>query len=215
MTKRLILLTLLAAVTAFPQILSLGVKGGVPFTDAFNTAKTGRLEYISDTKRYTVGPTVELHLPFRLGIEFDALYKRLDFESTSTSVDVFTRTATTANSWEFPLLLKWRVFGGPIRPYVEAGPTFDKLSDISQLARTIVFPNRETSASTGHPPELQNTFRVGATVGAGIELGSRRFRISPEVRYTRWGWENFQDLSGGSLLRSNDNQAEFLLGITF
>jgi hypothetical protein len=37
--------------------------------------------------------------------------------------------------------------------------------------------------------------------------------ITPEVRFTRWGAKHFIDPIG--LLNSKQNQAEFLLGITF
>jgi hypothetical protein len=212
---RLILVFLFAALTASPQIFSVGVKGGVPLTDAFETATTGHLSYLSSTKRYTVGPTVEVRLPFRLSVEFDALYKRLDYDSASMGVDTFVRSATTSNSWEFPLLAKWRLFGGPVRPFVDAGPTFNKLSGISQSIQTLVAPDHLFSSSSNRPSELQNTFRAGVAVGGGIEFGAHHFRISPEVRYTRWGTENFRSLTSSDLLHSNDNQAEFLLGITF
>jgi outer membrane phospholipase A len=38
-------------------------------------------------------------------------------------------------------------------------------------------------------------------------------RISPEVRYTRWG--SGQQGAGEGLIRYNQNQADFLVGITF
>jgi hypothetical protein len=38
-------------------------------------------------------------------------------------------------------------------------------------------------------------------------------KLSPEIRYTRWGSVNISDLS--NVLRSNPNQAEFLVGLTF
>jgi hypothetical protein len=38
-------------------------------------------------------------------------------------------------------------------------------------------------------------------------------KISPEVRFTRWSDQHFLDPAG--LLKSNLNQAEFLVGISF
>jgi len=41
-----------------------------------------------------------------------------------------------------------------------------------------------------------------------------RVRISPEFRYTRWGGENLRDPIN-ALLRTNRNQGDFMLGLTF
>ena len=38
--------------------------------------------------------------------------------------------------------------------------------------------------------------------------------MTPEFRYTRWGSENFRD-PVAALLRTNKNQGDFILGLTF
>jgi hypothetical protein len=53
---------------------------------------------------------------------------------------------------------------------------------------------------------------MGAVVGAGLDIHALFLHISPEVRYTRWTSQHF---TFGNVLNSNQNQAEFLLGITF
>lgn len=195
---------LLFAASAFPELLSVGVKGGVPFSDAFQTARTGSLSYVSDTKRYTVGPSVEVHLPFHLGVELDALYKRLTYTSNQGVGGEIRHALTTANAWEFPLSLKVR-FGEGIKPFVGIGPNFRHVSSIDQVSAFFTGGNSA-------PPELNNRFNAGLALTGGLEIGER-IRIAPQVRYTRWGWENFRDPSGA--LRSNQDQAEFLIGITF
>lgn len=217
--KKILTLFFAASVAAFPQIFSFGAKAGVPATDAFNTGAPGgpafeRLSYFASTRRYTVGPTAELHLPFRLSVEFDALYKRVGFNKNQSGIDTLAQSATTANSWEFPLLAKYRLTGGPIRPYIDGGVSFDHLSGVTQLTRLTVFPSHVTT-STGTSPELMNSFREGGVIGGGLELHLGFLRLSPEIRYTRWGQDSFRDLDNGSLLRSSPNQAEFLVGITF
>lgn len=216
--KKILGLFFIATGAAFPQVFSFGVKAGVPATDAFHTGAGGpafeRLSYFASTRRYTVGPTVELHLPFRLSVEFDALYKRVGFNKNQSGIDTLAQAATTANSWEFPLLAKYRLTGGPIRPYIDGGVSFDHLSGVTQFTRLTVFPSHVTT-STGTSPELMNSFREGGVIGGGLELHLGILRLSPEIRYTRWGQDSFRDLADGSLLRSSPNQAEFLLGITF
>jgi len=221
--KRLAL-ALLFPLSAFPSSLfSFGVKGGVPLTDAFDVATTGQFQYVNDTQRYTVGPEVDLNLPFGLGVEVDALYRKLQYDLNSSTVTcglpcgtgpVVSRTTTSADAWDFPLLLKLRLGEGPIKPYVTGGPTFRDLSNLSQVENFFTgFSRSGTAASTTRPAELNNTFATGATIGGGIQLGLGVLRISPEIRFTRWGWNTFSDITG--VFRSNPNQVDFLVGITF
>src|SRR5690349_6500920 len=99
--------------------VSIGVKGGIPITDAFDTVKGTNSGYFATTKRYLIGPTIEFHLPARFSIEIDALYKRLGYQFDATGPFVSSRTV--ANTWEFPLLAKFEILPGPIRPFVDAG----------------------------------------------------------------------------------------------
>ncbi len=212
--KRFLIGMLLAAGAGFPAgLLDFGVKGGVPVTDAFNTARSGNLSYITNTKRYTVGPTVDLNLPFGLGVEFDALYRRLGYESTANLITVVTHAATTGNAWDFPLLLKLRLGAGPIKPYLAAGPTFRGLTSLKQVQTFFFVPTGQVTTQTSRPAELDNRFTTGFTAAGGLQLGAAVVRISPEIRYTRWGWNSFRNPAG--LLKSNPDQVDFLLGLTF
>jgi opacity protein-like surface antigen len=196
---------LFATAAAYPAgLFSIGVKGGVPLNDAFSAAKTGNISYFTNNNRYTVGPEVELNLPFGLGIEVDALYRRLEFQAESDT----TQARTTANAWSFPVLLKKRFGPGPFKPYLSAGPTFRGLTNIKERIR--IFSGTQT---TDNPASLRNNFTTGFTAAAGLQLGGEGIRLSPEIRYTRWGWENFRSVN--SLLRSNPDQWDFLVGITF
>lgn len=48
----------------------------------------------------------------------------------------------------------------------------------------------------------------GLVIGGGVDLHVQRIHFLPEIRYTRWLNTHFGGLS-------NQNQAEFLVGITF
>src|ERR1700754_2179206 len=122
---RSILISILI-ITALPaaEHFSVGVKGGVPITDAFETFGGNEASYATNTKRYLIGPTVEFHLPARFSIEVDALYKRIGYEYQQTATAGVTETRTVANSWEFPAMVKWEVLPGPVRPFVDAGASF-------------------------------------------------------------------------------------------
>jgi hypothetical protein len=50
-------------------------------------------------------------------------------------------------------------------------------------------------------------------VGAGLDVHALVIHIVPEFRYTRWSADQIAETNG--LIRSNRNQTEFLVGITF
>jgi opacity protein-like surface antigen len=177
---------LISPLTFAGQIFSIGVKAGLPFTDAFNSFTSGSYRSFSDSKNYIVGPMVELHLPLGLSVEADALYRPLSF-STQSQLGT---GSTDFSSWEFPILAKYRFPIPLVKPYVEAGPSF----------RTV------------HGTFGSNFSNSGFTAGVGIELRLARFRIGPEIRYTHWGADANVSPQAFS---SNQNQGEFLVGFSF
>ena len=101
-----------------------------------------------------------------------------------------------------------------MRPYIDGGLAFETLAGLKQTIARIVIPTRiTTTTATSNPPELNNNTTPGVVVGLGLDVHAMFLHISQEVRYTRWASQHF--LSGHGLLESNQNQGEFLLGITF
>lgn len=193
-------LSLLAAPAWAQWPVSIGVKGGVALTDAFenNTFSYQNRELAtivvhnySPSKDYLVGPFVELRLPFGLGVEADALYRQLHFATVDTGVT--TPDEIMSNSWEFPILAKYRFKLPVARPYIDAGPSFRTASN-------------KFSAST-----LSNH---GFAAGVGVDIKALLLHISPEIRYTRWGSDT---IPAGAIAPpySNRNQIEFLVGVAF
>jgi opacity protein-like surface antigen len=217
------LLLIFSSAAVFAQPVSYGVKGGLPLTDFIDTVSGSRATVSSVTNRYIVGPTIELRLPFGFGVEADFLYRHFSYNSTTSLIDVLSSLRTTGNDWEFPLLLKKRFGGvGPVHPFVDAGVSFNKISGLTQSVSTLVFPSRLTTSSNSNPAELKNDFSTGFTMGGGVELRLLLLKITPEIRYTRWGNKQFSasfppGAVGGLFgsLTSNQNQAEFLVGFTF
>lgn len=100
------------------------------------------------------------------------------------------------NEWQFPILLKYRFGHVPLfRPYVDAGPIFNHVTGISSVT-----PNQSAT---------------GVVVGAGLDLHPIFVHISPEFRYVHWGSQNYNFAALGSSLASNQNQYQFLVGLTF
>lgn len=215
--KTMLLLSLSVASAAAAGPLSVGIRGGVPLTDFFesiNGGNPGGLILTSSTNHYIIGPTLELRLPAGFGLEFDALYRHFNYNTSFNLVDVFTNNRTTGNAWEFPLLAKYRLPTPLVKPYVDAGVAFDTLSGLKQTVVRTLSPSRITTTSNNtNPSELKNSTTTGFVIGFGADIHAVVVHISPEIRYTRWGSAHFT-IPNGSVL-SNQNQAEFLVGITF
>lgn len=187
--------------------VSIGVKAGVPITDAFETFQGNDAHYFTNTKRYLIGPTIEFHLPYRLSIEVDGLYKRVGYEYQQLPEGVAARTV--ANSWEIPGLLKWEILPGGFRPFVLTGASLRHITGINELREVA-----GTVVELENAPEFNKRNDVGFVFGGGVAFKMGPVRISPEFRYVRWGSEAFRD-PVNSLLRTNRNQGDFLLGFTF
>lgn len=203
-------LSLFTAGLASAQLpFSIGVKGGVALTDAYqsdtfsypNTLGTVVIHNYSPTKDYLVGPFVELRLPFGLGVEADALYRELHFASGGTGSGIPAGTSLVgftgpydqnSHAWEIPILAKYR-FKFPIaRPYVDAGPSF-------RTSQKFV-----SGTLSNH----------GFAAGAGVDIKALVLHISPEIRYTRWASDSIP-VGTAAPPYSNLNQVELLVGISF
>jgi len=210
---RLFFLLIAGGAGAFSQPFSFGVKAGVPLTDFLNAAESQDVSYVTATNRYIGGVTAELHLPFGLGVEVDALYRHLNYQENSNLVSGSTIAGTTASDFEFPLLGKYRF---PkikvVHPFVDAGVAFDSLAGVKQEVTTVL-NGIIYKSSISNPGELHNSSTRGLVIGGGIDIHFLVIHLLPEIRYTRWGAQQFFDVNG--LLHSNVNQGEFLLGITF
>ena len=99
---RLWLIFLAGAPLALPQPFSFGVKGGVPPTDFLSATNGGGLGYFSTTNRYIVGPQAELRLPFGFGVEFDALYRHLNYTNFRSGIDVLVNSSTNGRYLGIP-----------------------------------------------------------------------------------------------------------------
>jgi opacity protein-like surface antigen len=210
---RPLFLLLFGAASAWAQLFSYGVRAGVPLNNFLDAAKSQQFAFNSTTNRYIVGPTAELHLPFGLGVEFDILYRRFDYNGSGTLAGVVTSNSATGNAWEFPLLAKYRFPTKMVHPYVDAGVAWDTLSGLKQAITKSVVQNFITTTTTSTPAELNATTTRGFVMGAGLSVKVLVIHVSPEIRFTRWGAQHFIDANG--LLHSNVNQGEFLVGITF
>jgi hypothetical protein len=179
-------LFLLSASILSAQSFSVGVKGGALLTDP--------AERFDQSRRYIVGPAVEMSLPGSMAVEVNALYSRFA-SSLSPAGSSFGRTR--GNSWQLPVLAKYYFSDtrAGVKPFASGGVSF----------RKIWFENEQTRF--GRRVDDTSELGVGAVAAGGIAIKFGRFTIAPEVRYIRWGGTNFP--------ATNPNEAQVLLGIGF
>jgi len=212
--KYLVFIVLTAA-PSLAQMVSAGVKAGVPLGDAFTSAATyDAYDFKSDARRYLAGGTVEVHLPLRFSIELDAIYKKTGFSTYFQSTDIGRFSdRVAANQWEFPLLAKYEIPAGKMRPFIDAGPVLRHISGIADSSTYLTyFPPSSGSTNLNNSPDLRHRNSPGLAVGVGVTLKVLHIRISPKIRYTRWGTDTFQI---GQPPISNPNQEDLMVGFAF
>jgi hypothetical protein len=175
------------AAAAHAQPFSVGLKAGGSLTDAIQVGSAATFATVSvDNHHYVIGPYVELRLPLQLSLEVDALYRSYNFQLAPGT------KSSSVGSWEFPVLAKYKLFKGPVRPYIDGGLVFSHLTGLANI-----------------PGVLHNS-DYGVALGAGVEIHALVLRISPEIRYDGFVFKNF-----GDVIQSNRNQAMVMVGIEF
>jgi hypothetical protein len=204
--------------SGWTKYLSMGVRGGLPFSNTINGGEFGRVTYTPSScgdftptncsssqatvqtytaaRDYLVGPSVEIHLPLRIAVEADGLYGAVNAVVPSgTGLAGFLLGAPSFpnhsfRSWQFPVVLKYKLRAPIVAPYLDAGPTIRTLS----------------SPLNGYLSSL------GLTAGVGAEIPAWKVRIAPEVRFVHWG----NDSSNTPIFYgSRRNQAQFLVGFVY
>jgi opacity protein-like surface antigen len=171
-----------AFATVSAQSFGVGLKLGTTLNDAISSASA--FPNVA-TQPLIAGPYVEFRLPFSFSMEIDALHES----------SVLSNAVSGGANWQFPVLAKYKLLKGPLRPYVEGGVAFSHITDLKNL------------------PELNHSSNYGIVLGAGLELKLLLLRVSPEVRYNGWAFKNIVSPTGA--FESNRNQAMFLVGVGF
>jgi hypothetical protein len=205
---KVVLLAFAIAACVAAQPIGFGLKLGAPLTDAVNLA-TGSGTLANTATRFTIGPMVDLRLPFGVGIEADLLYRRVGADYTFSNTF---SAGVHGNQWDVPVLLKYRFPFPIVKPYLEAGPSFRWFTNVNHS-----FACLPTCTPPGPAQISTNSSGAGLTFGGGVEVRLLFIRIAPELRYTRWGSEAFSvgQSDGTTLFHASQNQAEFLVGIHF
>jgi hypothetical protein len=205
-----LLVTLVINQVASAQLVSIGAKAGIPFVDQNQGGE--------ESRRYIVGPSVEVRLPAGFAIEVDALYRRIGNSHSFSFPDNVTPPALPwptfyidrerGNYWEFPVLGKYyfRPRTTAWQPFFGTGWALRTAGFHDDISQTVIDANG-SSHSSSFSLQSRSDLGVGAVFAAGVRLRVGRLAVLPEVRYTYWG------SSIGSDLRRNE--AGVLLGVAF
>ena len=171
---------LLSALACWGQTVTLGMVGGVRGTDDLGSVGLNGPTTVS--KSYVVGPSVEIGLPHRFALDADALYRREGYQVYPNDINSTLFSSNRANSWEFPVLIKYRLGFTAMKPFVEGG----------YAPRVISTGSADTTVGSALHGEVPLDAAVawpcshGVVVGGGAEFHAWRLRIAPFIRYTRW-----------------------------
>jgi len=202
---------LAGALISSAQIISFGVKAGVPLTEP--TPSYSGFGSQLDTGRWTVGPTIEVRLGHGLSFEADALYRGYRsfnsyFFSGASYPTLYSWTRTETKAWDFPFLIKYRFTAGRWRPFVDGGYSFtretaDSNSFLQCVGTSEVCNLQGVYNSVGRFVGASHSQHHGnGVVGVGVDFKLRKITIAPEIRYSRSN-------------TPNRNQATILVGFTF
>ena len=205
--------------------VTLGLKGGVPITGMFSASNTGILgpsvlgngngqvpgsSFSAHSPRYIIGGSAEFRVPFHhLRFEVDGLYKRGGFDSALPFGGALAYRPTTFNWWEVPGLFKFNTSLGHFRPFFDFGASYRHISSITEMA---YIPGNFQPIYNDNSIAMHNQNSFGGVAGFGTTFKKGPFELTPEVRYTRWANQAFTSSNG---LRTNLDQGDFLLGISF
>jgi hypothetical protein len=157
---------------------------------------------------------IELGLPYGFALEFDALYHRNGYLIANGNFAGSVIESERANSWEFPILLKYKLPLPGVKPFVEVGLAPRSISGtISESGVNVnLLTGQQTPFSGSSKTAWSNS--VAVVTGVGVQFGMGRLRLSPEARYTHWTSTPISGTFGdGPSFYSTQEQVDILIGI--
>jgi hypothetical protein len=190
---RLPVATFLTVIAGMPlglpgQDLSIGGIGGGSLTNAAQNETANNIRTWSPSKDWIAGAMFELRFRAGFSAEVEAEYREL--QATIASVEpngsLNGISPFRVETFEFPVLAKYRFGAGKLKPFAEAGASFRATGNLN------FFPSHH-----------------GVSAGFGVETHWRELSIAPVARYTRWA----QDLPSFHPV-SQLNQLELLVEVS-
>lgn len=191
-------------------VKSVGVKTGISLAN-----QSYRIDFVDHTLETDplVGSAASLFMEFirvgRLGVQADLAYITKGSKSTVQSVTVnhLDNDRIVVNEGDehqskfsylsLSPLARYRIGKGLIRPYLELGPRFDLLL--------------KYSSDSEYPLEEQNSYILGLTGGAGVELNISKLGILAGLQFQ----PDLSPVTNQDPLLINNNILLFTVGISY
>jgi hypothetical protein len=204
----------LSGLLAMAQSVAIGIEGGLRATGDVSGTLT------PESKRYIVGPKLEVRLPWHLSFEFDALYRRVGFLGYFNSCCANAQAGERDNSWEFPMIVKYHFpSAARLHPFAGIGyaPRIVYGSDVSSGS---YLSNFDTGALTYYSNVHRNVsypVTQGFVLSGGVDFRAHHLLISPELRYVHWnaGFLNSEGGDGSFRYTSPQDELFVLVGIAW
>lgn len=157
-----------------------------------------QFQHLPGPRSVILGGLLEVQLTSSFAVEADILHRPLRTTLIDTIIPAGGPSSTTinnfvaANTWEFPLMLKWNLPSpfarARVRPFLEGGVALRTSQDVSAALPS----------------------QVGLTAGVGAAIHFGKLRVAPTLRYTRWEKETFFPP-----YPTKDDQLEFLTSVAW
>lgn len=203
---------LLLGNTARAQAVSVGVIGGVPFTDSTSFAH-------DESRPYIVGASVEVRLPVGFAIEADGIYRPVgtttNYQFLGAAGPAVTSLIdrTRGDSLEFPLLGKYyfRPRESGWQPFVGTGWALRTVAFHDRGTETITDANGTRGTFSFHD-SYHSDLAVGAVVAAGVRFrtGLRFLAGDPLHAFGAARMERSARTKPGSCWASRSDRNSFL-----
>ncbi|HTB20193.1 MAG TPA: hypothetical protein VK708_18850 [Bryobacteraceae bacterium] len=221
---RYLFIVFLTCCACAAQSIAVGVIGGARLTDdvlsfpsPVANGASAEAAFKLESRFYDVGPMIEIGLTHGLAVEFDAMYHRPGIFSTFYHDTVYYTSRERDNSWEFPLLLKYKLRFAVLNPFAEGGVAPRTISGrVVSTSQSDLLGLGPTPPSGPSVP-LSYSASVGFVAGGGLQFNLGHLRLAPQARYTRWATAPIGGVyySLGSTYTSNQNQFDLLVGISW
>ncbi len=173
----------------------LGVLGGASLTSGFHLGEFASPQV--ESLPYVAGLSLEVELRERLSLEVDGLYRPLHAVTQEAGPDGgISGNPFTVLTWQFPVLVRYRLTESKIAPFVEGGPSLRLSGNTNGFAPSMYGATGGSGSG--------DSGRDGA-VGSGVALyavGEGRFRVwLGPIRQVEDGRESVGGFARFSFLR--------------
>ena len=159
-------------------------------------------------KPWLAGGAVQLRLYRNFSavgeFQYERIHEDFTYSSVKFEVNFGTRGGASANTWLFPLLIRYDLKRKGLSPFFDAGSTFRRLGAFNGQGYQLDFYLHPQPVSfhiePGDNPE------IAVTAGAGIRARLLAVDLLPEIRFLHWTSRYYNPV---------DNQAILMLGVVF